>query len=309
IRHLYGRVLDLRNQRNQHRPAGPKDLNSEEAHLWHQQEAQRQALIWREIGFSWAETGNFDQAWQCYQHGKQVMLDAGVTSGPAWACLHMSHGNINWRIGNNEEARRYGQEALEMLERVIEQRQEKATPPITSSELPTRTALEMIGDPLELGRCHELLGIIAATQGQYTEALEHLNRALSIFERHNHIIVLTLLYGNLGAVHAMKTEYDTARMFFKSVLCIGFALVGLAEWRITRAIETCQIHLMQVDANATSQTTGCLQLLERAKLAARRALALEGLNTEVAIEGQLSLASAHFLLGEIEVAQDMALQS
>ena len=257
----------------------------------------------------------------------------------------------------------------------------------------------MIGDPLELGRCHELLGIIAATQGQYTEALEHLNRALSIFERHNHIIVLTLLYGNLGAVHAMKTEYDTARMFFKrayamarsnndlpnmafvsgnlgdvdarcgnlseaeewfrqslslaerinereqmswvhvvwggalqdqgdmpgalqhmrrglsigrrikSVLCIGFALVGLAEWRITRAIETCQIHLMQVDANATSQTTGCLQLLERAKLAARRALALEGLNTEVAIEGQLSLASAHFLLGEIEQAQDMALQS
>ena len=399
IRHLYERVLDLRNQQNQQRPDGPKDLNSEEAHLWRQQEAQRQALIWREIGFSWAETGNFDQAWQCYQHGKQVMLDAGVTSGPAWACLHMSHGNINWRIGNNEEARRYGQEALEMLERVIEQQQEKATPPITSSELPTRTALEMIGDPLELGRCHELLGIIAATQGQYTEALEHLNRALSIFERHNHIIVLTLLYGNLGAVHAMKTEYDTARMFFKrayamarsnndlpnmafvsgnlgdvaarcgnlseaeewfrqslslaerinereqmswvhvvwggalqdqgdmpgalqhmrrglsigrrikSVLCIGFALVGLAEWRITRAIETCQIHLMQVDANATSQTTGCLQLLERAKLAARRALALEGLNTEVAIEGQLSLASAHFLLGEIEEAQDMALQS
>lgn len=400
IRHLYESVLELRNQQNQEHSDRPEDVNSEEAYAWRQQEAQRQALIWREIGISWAETASFDQAWQCFQHGKQVMLDAGVTSGPAWAGLHLAHGHINWRRGNHEEARRYGQEALEMLEQIIEHRQqEKATLPITNSELPTRTALAMIGDPLEIGRCHELLGIVAATLGQNMKALEHLNKALSIFERYNHVIVLTMLYGNLGAVHTLKSDYDTARMFYrrayamarsnndlpnmafvagnlgdvaarcgnlseaeewlrqslslaehinereqmswvhvvlagalqdqgnmpgalwhirrglsigrriKSVLCTGFALVALAEWRISRAIEVCKIHFIHVDASATLQTTGCSQLLARAKLAARRALALEGLNTEVALEGQLSLTSAGFLLGEIKDAQNMALQS
>src|SRR5579863_4845328 len=218
IRHLYERVLALRAQHHTRN----EELNPQAAHQQRQLEAQRQALIWREIGRAWADTADFDQAWQCYQHGKQVMLDAGVTSGAAWACLHLAHGNINWRRGNDEEARRYGQEALSMLEQVMQNRQPgKSALPITSSELPTRTALAMIGDPIELGRCHEILGLVAATLGQYNEALEHLKRTLTIFEQLDQVSALALVYGNLGAVHATRAENGIARTYFHRALSIA----------------------------------------------------------------------------------------
>lgn len=212
MRHLYERVLELRTQ-----------YHPEETHQKRQQEAQRRALILREIGRSWAETSDFDHAWQCYEQGKQVMLDAGVTSGAAWACLHGQQGNINWHRGNYDNARRYAQEALITLEEAIQnQQQGRPDLPITSSELPTRTALAMIGSALELGRCHELLGILAATLGQYNEALVHLKRALAIFEEHDEVSALTMVYGNLGAVYTMRAENDIARTYFQRAL-------GMAE--------------------------------------------------------------------------------
>src|SRR5207302_741073 len=204
----------------------------------------------------------------------------------------------------NDEARRYGQEALEMLEQVIEQQQQaKATPPITASELLTRTALEMVGDPLELGRCHELLGIVAATLGQYNEALEHLNRALSIFERHDQVIVLTMVYVNLGAVYATKTEYDVARMFYQRALGMARRNNDLANMTFVTG------NLGDVAERCGNLSEAEEWLGQSLAVAVHRALALEGLNIEVAVEGQLSLASAHFLLGGTEHAQHMALQS
>lgn len=183
------------------------------------EEAQRQALIWREIGKAWSENGNMEEALHCYEVGQQVMIDAGVLSGAAWACLRQAHGNLNWRLGNNEIARRYGQEALEMLEPIMQQQEyEKLALPITSTELPTRTALAMIGSPYEVGRCHELLGIVAATLGQFAESLDHLRQALTIFERHDLVTALTLAYGNLAAVYATKAEYDTASEYFQRAL-------------------------------------------------------------------------------------------
>ncbi len=171
MRHLYERVLELRAQ-----------YHPEETHQKCKTEAQRRALILREIGRAWAETSDFDHAWQCYEQAKQVMLDAGVTSGCAWACLHLQQGNINWHRGNYDGAQRYAQEALNMLEETIQNQQPgKPDLPITASELPTRTALAMVGSAIELGRCYELLGILAATLGQYSEALTHLKREQSIF--------------------------------------------------------------------------------------------------------------------------------
>lgn len=212
MRHLYERVLELRAQHHR-----------EETHQNRQTEAQRRALILREIGRSWAETSDFDHAWQCYEQGKQAMLDTGVTSGAAWACLHVQQGNINWHRGNYDRAQRYTQEALNMLEEAIQNQQpDKPDLPITASELPTRTALATIGSALELGRCHEFLGIIAATLGQYNEALVHLKRALAIFEQHDEVSALTMVYGNLGAVYAMRAENDIARTYFQRAL-------GMAE--------------------------------------------------------------------------------
>ncbi len=204
-RSLYERVLKLRKL---HCSRAGFGMNSEEA--------QRQALIWWGIGKAWGENGNVEEALRCYEVGKQVMMDAGVTHGAAWACLYVSLGNLNLRLGNNETARRYGQEALKMLEQIMQQT--RPALPISSAELPTSTARAMIGSPYELGRCHQTLGIVAATLGQFNEALEHLNRARAIFERHDQVTALTLLYGNLAAVYAMKVEYDTASEYFQRAL-------------------------------------------------------------------------------------------
>ena len=208
MRHLYERVLELRAQ-----------YHPEESYQKCQTEAQRRALILREIGRAWTEISNFDQAWECYEQAKQIMLEAGVTSGSAWACVHLQQGNIYWHRGDYDGAQRYGREALHMLQEAMDlQQQSKVDLPITASELPTHTALSMIGSALELGRCYELLGILAATLGQYNEALAHLKLQLSIFELHDEVSALTMVYGNLGAVYAMRAENEVARNYFMQAL-------------------------------------------------------------------------------------------
>jgi tetratricopeptide (TPR) repeat protein len=397
MRHLYERVLELHNHQ---RPDRPKDMHSEEAHTWRQQEAQRQALILREIGRAWAVTSDFDHAWQCLEQGKQIMFEAGVISGAAWACLHMHQGDISWHRGNYEIAQRYVQEALNMLEEAMHnQQQGKSDPPITASQLPTRTALAMIGSAIEIGHCHEMPGVLAAMLGQYSEALVHLKRAMAIFEEHDEVSALTLVYGNLGAVYAMRAENEIARTYFKRALGMaernsdqpnvsfvtgnlgdvaarcgdlleaeewvrrsiavterirdreqlswnyivlasilqdlgdmqgalasirrglalgraiksarftGFALVTLGDWRISRAIEVCHINFIDADTHVALQKHGGVDILARARKVLERSLRLEGLDKEVNIEGRLNLAIVIFLLGEVERARQMALQS
>jgi DNA-binding SARP family transcriptional activator len=208
-RSLYERVLELR-----------KLYCAREGIGMSAEEAQRQALIWCRIGKAWGENGNLEEAARCYERGQQVMVEAGVTSGAAWASLYLELGNLNWRLGNNETARGYGQEALEMIEHIMQQqeKQVKQAALTTSAELATLTSLAMIGGPFELGRCHQLLGIVAATLGQFKDALEHLNQAIAILEQRDQVAILSLLYGNLAAVYAMKAEYDTARTYFQRTL-------------------------------------------------------------------------------------------
>ena len=233
-RHLYEHILELRKQ-YQASAQDPQD----DAEI-HRHAAQVQALIWREIGRTWAETGDYPQARQCYTYGKQVMHEAGVTSGAAWACLHLQQANINWKEGNSADARRYAQEALEMLEHVIADRPARTTTAHTaSSAIPTRTELSLIGDPVELGRCHEILGILSATVGQYAESLKHLNTALAIFERQGLLTALAQVYGNIGAVYAMKAENAVARTYLQRSLelaerigdlpVMAFAIGNLAD--------------------------------------------------------------------------------
>ncbi len=228
VRDLYEHVLELRYQYQVAAQASASTQQSDaEAQLWRQQEAQIQALIWREIGRTWAETGDYDQARQCYKHGKQVMLEAGVTSGAAWACLHLQHGNISWKEGNYNEARRYAQEALKMLSHAIaeqparginsQEARARNRPPSTTAAQ-TRIARALVGDPLEVGRCHEILGIVTASVGHYTEALKHLDTARALYEQHGLVTALTQVYGNLGAVYAFKAENAVARTYYQRAL-------------------------------------------------------------------------------------------
>jgi tetratricopeptide (TPR) repeat protein len=56
---------------------------------------------------------------------------------------------------------------------------------------------------------------------QYTEALQHLHTALAIMEEHDLIGVMSQLCGNIGAVHAMRTEYSIASIYFKRALALA----------------------------------------------------------------------------------------
>ena len=219
VRQLYERVLELRNQQRADRP---ESSDAQELQNWQQQEAQRQAMIWREIGRAWFSTGDYTRAQQCFIHGERVLREVGVTSGPAWACLQLQHGNIARIFGNFDEARQYTQVALEILEQVtkdrdrnIEQSNRKRT---SNAELETRTSRSVIGDPLESGRVHEIIGIIEFTVGNYSEALKRLKMALAIFERYNLVMAMAQVCSNLGAVYAMIAENSVARAYFQRSL-------------------------------------------------------------------------------------------
>lgn len=190
---------------------------------WQKDEAQVQGMIWRAIGRAWKYTGEFGQAHKCAERGKQVLLTAGITTGVAWACLQHLDGSTYWAEGNFTDARRYIGESLEIQEEVVRKIQENADgPPVyrndVSTPLITQSRRALLGDPLELGRAHESLGVVAASMAQYAESLHHLHTALAIFEKHDLIGVMSQVCGNIGAVHAMRTEYTIATTYFKRAL-------------------------------------------------------------------------------------------
>jgi tetratricopeptide (TPR) repeat protein len=217
VRHLYERVLELRNQQQVDIAVS---ADAEALQAWQQEEAQRQAMIWREIGRAWYLTGDYARSQQCYIHCERILREVGVTSGAAWACIQLQHGNIARILGNIHEARRYTRVALEILEQVtkenIEDQHRKVH--ISNAELETRTARSVTGDPLELGRVHEIIGITAITVGEHSEALKHLNLALAIFEQYNLVLAMAQVCSNLGAVYAMKAENSVARSYFQRSL-------------------------------------------------------------------------------------------
>ena len=49
----------------------------------------------------------------------------------------------------------------------------------------TRTRRTLMGDPVDLGRTHLLLGLIEASSGQHGDAQMHFNKALALFEQYD----------------------------------------------------------------------------------------------------------------------------
>ncbi len=243
-RHIYICILELRKQLQQHMSACER-----------KREAQIQALIMREIGRTWISTSDYELADEWYKRGKQVLADAEVTSGAAWACVHLQQGTWLRIEGAYDEARRYTLEALEMLEQAMQENGVSDTGGIertpnriesTHIHLPqilpdsttlqvvatngthtaaisplhfeTRTERAIVGDPLEVGRAHELLGIIAASVSQLNDALNHMYMALAIYEQHDLAIAMVSLCGNLGAVHASRSENAVANTYLRRTL-------------------------------------------------------------------------------------------
>lgn len=215
-RYLYECVLELRSsQPFQQRVRLHND--PEEAR---QHEAQIQALLWREICKTWTLSGNYTRAYECNRRGQQIMARAGVTQGPAWACVQVQYGDMLRLEGNYQEARLHLQDALEMLDPQLAPGKEQGAFP-SRRKIQTRTQRAFSADPVEVGYGHERLGIVEASSGQAKAALEHMHTALRIFQQNELVSEEARIHGNLGAVYILLGEYHAARTHLRQALTLA----------------------------------------------------------------------------------------
>ena len=205
-RHLYEWLLQLHN--SSQLPAIPTDAVK--------QEAQFQAMVWCEIGWAWCYQGDTAKAWLCRECGEQVLLDADVVVGPAWANLLYLQGSISSQEGDYIAARSSAQKALKLFEEVLSHQHRRES--LSSS---TRIQRTLAGDPVDLGRIHKLLAVIAGIVGQTSDATFHLNEAMVIFEQYDRQREIAMVCGNLGSIHVQKAEYTLAQAAFHRALSIA----------------------------------------------------------------------------------------
>ncbi len=201
-RNLYEKVLSERShQRNF------------ASHDEYQHEAQIDALLWIEIGWTWYSTGNLALAQQCCNHAETILQEAEIKVGTAWGSIRFQQSYIFWQEGRYEEAQRTAQEALKLFKDV-----DIAILP--ANEL-TGIERTLAGNPVDIGRTHRLIAAIETTVGQLTDALSHLNTALALFEKYDRIREIANVCCNIGDIHLRKAEHELAQSFFRRALSLA----------------------------------------------------------------------------------------
>ncbi len=80
-----------------------------------------------------------------------------MLSGTVWATIRLRQSYVSWREGNYEDARLTAQDALTLFEEALRQ-QKQAVENVFRLTHIRRT---LLGDPVDLGRTHLLLGFIS----------------------------------------------------------------------------------------------------------------------------------------------------
>ena len=204
-RQLFERVLEVRNYRENLAEAPDPPL-----------EAQIQALLWSEIGWTWRFTGDNGRAWECSARGEQVLRAAGITTGPAAARLRVQQSSLYWQEGQYEEGLRCANEALALFEAAPME-----SAPAGDTTYLTRIKRTLLGDPVDLGRTHALVGALANATGQRDEALRHLNTALTLYERHDRQREIAHVCCNIGYVYLKKADLARAHSFLQRSLSLA----------------------------------------------------------------------------------------
>ena len=205
-RHLYERVLAVRScQRSYTTPTE------------YQYEAQIDALLWREIALTWYDVGDSLHAQECCERGEQVLREAEVVGGAAWATLRFQESYHYWQDGNYYEAHKMASEALCLFEEALQ----KQEPSRTNAFQTTGTKRTLAGDPVNLGRIQTLIGVIADMAGDHHEALTSLQSALRVFEQYNRQREIANVCCNLGDVYLRKAEHELAHAAFRRSIHIA----------------------------------------------------------------------------------------
>src|SRR5262249_36567490 len=148
---------------------------------------------------------------------EQVLSDADIVDGPAWAYLRYLQGSAMDRSGNYEEARLKAQDAQRLFEKFNNRKEN-----IVNFQHATLIGRVLSGDPINLGRTHMLLGVIAGeSRSQGDEALTHCNMALTLYEQHGLQREISRACCALGNVHLIKAEHEQAQSYFRRSLNIA----------------------------------------------------------------------------------------
>lgn len=222
-RALYASVLELRKLRRH----DGFDAAS-------QYEAQVQALLWAEIGWTWRYAGDVPLARSYLEQGEQALRAAGVTAGPAWARLRHQQGSLYMLEGRYEEARQAMQEALSLFE---QQRQPDAPRTQTRSARSTRIQRTVEGNPVDLGQTHKLLAALADAVGSLREAFDHLDTALAIFEQYDHKRRIAHVSCDIGHIQLKRAQFEQAQAALRRSLNLAEQLgdeplMGVVYWNL-----------------------------------------------------------------------------
>jgi DNA-binding SARP family transcriptional activator len=354
-------------------------------------EAQLRALIWCDIGKTWHYAGESSKAKESFKHGEQELNAADILAGPAWAMIRYEESYNCWREGSLTEAINLAHTSLELFEA-------SANIPLKFAAF-TRTQQTLNGDPVDLGRVYTLLGVLEITIGQSTEALNHLNAALTIYERYNRQREIAIVCTNQGDIYLKRSSYALAQTAFMRTIgiaeqvgdipsisvglgnlgvlaarlgnlseaeqqyrkavdlaeqvndpffmslwrsymthvllcqgkiddaistlynalkigrsmriapCIGLALISLGRVRLVQALSYSSKRKDSIGTSKKISRIAYLSYLNRARNSLTFGLGCEGLETENKIDGQLTLAEVHLLLGNVDAAYEQASQN
>jgi DNA-binding SARP family transcriptional activator len=252
-RHLYERVLEVRSYK--------RTFASDDEFKY---EGQIDALLWREIALTWYDVGDSVQAQACCERGERVLLEAGVEGGAAWGSLRFQESYIFWQEGNYDKAHFFASEALNYFKGSQQQQNQQENNFIQM----TASRRTLTGDPVNIGRTYSLLGLIANSVGQPTDALDFLNTALTQFEQYDYQREIANTCCSISDIHLKKAEHELANSTLRR--SIKFA---------ERLGDT---PLMSVDFYNLGELALRLGDLEEAEICFRRSISLaESINDQV----------------------------
>ena len=182
-----------------------------------QREAQIEALLACEVGQTKYDGGNYEHALRWYTRGEQTLQDANVLDGPAVARIRLEQGYVRWRQADYESARPLAQEALALFTNALQKASRRDTHP----SYETRLQRTLVGDPVDVGRAHVLLGLIANGAGKATEAATHLHNALSMYEQGDRQREIAIVCCDLGDLYARRAEFGQAHHMLRRSLQVA----------------------------------------------------------------------------------------
>jgi DNA-binding SARP family transcriptional activator len=207
-RHFYERLLEVRNYLRQ--PASPEEA------LY---EAQYQAMIWVEIGWTWYDANNSAQAISCCERSAQILQQAHIEKSPAWASIHRERSYIAWRAGDYPLALQEANRSLQLFEQNLEQADSSL--PLDKPLRQTNINTSLMGNQIDIALTHRLLGTILNSIGKKREAFYHLKMAITIFEQYNRYRDIAAACCNIGHTYLSKAQYQAAQAAFRRALMLA----------------------------------------------------------------------------------------